>query len=59
MILEITTPFQYFGELLVVALEIGLELTFYIHYIEMNYFHHDFNLLLAQRWVVGFVHELD
>ena len=37
------TPFQCFGELFVVALEIGLE----------------FHLLLAQRWVVGFVHELD
>jgi hypothetical protein len=48
-----------FGELLVVVLEIGLELIFHIHHIEMNHFHHEFNLLLAQRWVVGFVHELD
>jgi len=33
VILEITTPFQCFGELLVVALEIGLELTFYLSFI--------------------------
>jgi hypothetical protein len=25
----------------------------------MNHFHHDFHLLLSQRRVVGFVHELD
>ena len=59
MILEITTPFQCFGELFVMALKIGLELTIHFHHIEMNHFHHEFHLLLAQIWVVGFVLELD
>ena len=59
MILEITTPFQCFGELLVMALEIDLELTIHFHHIEMNHFHHEFHLLLAQIWVVGFAPELD
>ena len=59
MILEITTPFQCFGELLVMALEIGHELTIHFHHIEMNHFHHEFHLLLAQIWVVGFILELD
>jgi hypothetical protein len=53
VILEITTPFQCFGELLVVALEIGLELTFCFHHIELNHFYHEFHLLLAQIWIVG------